>query len=725
MRFFISNQSGFSVVQLKLLTLVLALSTILLPLSAKAVTIVVNSTNGGSGGVTCSLADAITAANTGGTSGACSAGSNGGDQIIFDGSLNNSTITLTADLPTVTNDLIVTGPSGNNQITISGDDTYSIFIVQGVRLNLLNLKLTEGYGSIIGPGSSTYGGAVAALSGALVAVDNCTLSENSAAIGGAVYAKTSSVSLTNSTVSNNNAGAVGGGIYAYYEASVSLVNSVLSDNYAGNIGGGAQVHYYSTMTVENSNVSNNSAFLHAGGIGIAQATSLEVISSIVTNNNAGIGGGGIYAHSGTTNPLTAPTVSVVDSNFSNNSVSNFPYNLGYYYGGGAIGGSMANINILSSTFSGNSSSKSGGVINVHNGSSVNLNSVFMFDNEADYYGGAIYSKDSTVNLVRSFLSDNSVGETGGAISAENGAFIAVSESTLSSNSANLRGGAVFADGSIVEFTNSTVSSNYSGVEGGAIYANNATSLELNNSTLAENIGGSVFAFNASGAVLRNTVLAGGHCDQDASSTVTLNGGVHIDDGTCGATLVGPSQLAQLDYNGADPIPTHMPIPGSPLVDHGVGGANPATDQLGNNRIVGVAIDIGAVELSDPPLFETYNLSAFLQTLTTDQSIAADLDDYITDSDSSRLKVTAKHLPHGLTRDSSSGTPRDVGVFITEYTVEDDNLPHGLTRDSSSGTPRDVEVFITEYTVEDDTENQVKAFIDTIVLKGGEITRRFR
>ena len=699
MRFFISNQSGFGVVQLKLLTLVLALSTILLPLSAKAVTIVVNSTNGASGGVaSCSLADAIIAANMGTTSGGCSAGSNGGDEIIFDGSLNNSMITLTANLPTVTNDLIVTGPSGNNQITISGDDTYSIFIVQGVRLNLLNLKLTEGYGTALGTGlgaglwigTSGQGGAVAALSGALVTVDNATLSDNNAGLGGAVYAESfSSVSLTNCIISNNSA-YLGGGISTFSGANVDVINSTLSNNssvsstgYGGAIAAGGSPTIGSSVNVRHSIFSNNSSDHSGGAIMANYSAHVDVIDSTFLGNSA-YKGGAIHVNNGA-------SVNLSRSSFSDNSaLSN----------GGAISTDTGTlVNVLNCTFSNNNANNRGGAVFAY-ATTVNLNTVTASGNYAGR-GGAVYAMahpnlpPTVVQLRRSFLSDNSAGQYGGAVAAEYGAFVAVSESTLSSNSANIRGGAVFADESVVEFSNSTVSSNYSGVEGGAIYANNATSLELNNSTLAENIGGSVFAFNASGAVLRNTVLAGGHCDQDASSTVTLNGGVHIDDGTCGATLVGPSQLAQLDYNGADPIPTHMPIPGSPLVDHGVGGANPATDQLGNNRIVGVAIDIGAVELSDPPLFDIYNLNAFLQTLTTDQSIAMDLDDYITDSDSSRPKVTAKHLPHGLTRNSSSGTPRDIGVFITEYTVEGD------------------------------TGNQVKAFIDTTVLKRDERNRRFK
>lgn len=700
MRLFISTQCVPHFIPLKHFVLGLFFCTMLLPISAKAVTIVVNSTNGGTGAASCTLADAIIAANTGSPSGNCTAGSSGGDQIVFDISLNGSTITLTADLPVVTNDLIVTGPTGNNQITISGDDTSSLFIVQGVRLSLLNLRLVNGLGTT----TNGNGGAVAALAAAQVTIDNCTLSDNSATWhGGAIFAEAySSVSLSNSTLSGNSSDHAGAAIMVYNHASINITNSSFLDNSASSTGGAVSVWSSSNMDIENSALHNNTAAGEAGAIDIIHSV-VELKNNNFAHNSARYTGGAIRVAGASAH------LHVVESTFSSNGTY-FPYSF-YATNGGAIKlRDFASANVLNSTFSGNYTKGHGGAIHVEGGSSIDLNSVLIFDNDAELSGGAISANNSlyspgiynnVIHLKRSFLSNNSAQEAGGAIAVEDNAFVSVIDTTLSNNSAHVRGGGVFADGSVVEFTNSTVSGNDSGDEGGAVYVNNATSLELNNSTLAENIGGSVFTFDSSAAVLRNTVLAGGDCDLDASSSVTLNGGVHIDDGTCGANSTGPSQLGPLVVGGNGPIPTHIPIAGSPLLDHGVGGvnSNPPTDQRGHNRIVGIAVDIGAVELSDPPVFELYNLAAFLQTLTIGQSIAVDLDDYITDSDSNRFEVLAANLPTGLMLDNATNV--------------------------LSGSPRELGVFITEYTVEDDTGNQVKAVIETTVVNGDKNYRRLR
>ncbi len=626
-------------------------------ISTQAATIVVNSTNGGTGGPDCSLADAIIAANTGTTSAGCTAGSNGGDEIIFDNNLINSAIVLTADLPAVTDDLDIIGTAG--QISISGDNLYSIFIAEGIRLNLFNLRLLGGSGktdSIFIGGFVNNGGALAAISGALVTINESTLSNNTAFWGGgAIFAEDDSfVELNNSTLANNTTSQRGGALAAI-NAQISVQNSVLLNNTASR-GGAVWLTMNSTANINNSQISNNVGTLKAGAIFSEAGGTVEIIESELLNNSSG-----------------SPYI---------------PYQS--FLGGGAIAVSGAELNVINSTIAGNNSFHSGGAIHAHSGAQIDLNSVFLLDNNSTYAGGAIYTESNVeTNITRSFVANNATNNSGGAIHAVNNAVVSLNSSTLSNNIADIKGGAIFADDSNVELINSTVSGNNSGDGGGAAFMNNGTSLNLQSSTFAENIGGSVFAFNSSNATLRNTVLADGHCDLDSSSTVTLNGGVHIDDGTCGATSFGPSQLAALDYYGGG-IPTHAPIPGSPLIDHGVAGGNPATDQRGSNRVVGIAIDIGSVELSDPPIFDTYSFSALMQDLTVGQSFNIRLDDYIFDKDSIKFEVTVTGLPSGLRLDTSTNV--------------------------LSGAPREAGVFETEYTIEDDTGNQIKATVETRVIK---------
>ncbi|MDD1793136.1 right-handed parallel beta-helix repeat-containing protein [Enterovibrio sp. ZSDZ42] len=572
--------------------------TAIMSLNVQAAIIVVNSTNGGSGSTLCSLADAIIAANTGGTSGGCTPGSNGGDEILFASNLSNSTILLSADLPTITDELTITGPTGNNTITVSGDDTYSIFVVEGVTLKISNLELIHGFGTTASNYGSS-GGAIAALSGAIVTVTDSKLLNNFAdGDGGAIHAESSSfVHLSNCLVSNNTAH-YGGGIYAHQGAQLEIVDCTFSGNSASTVssafGGAIAAFGWSSPTginIRNSRFSSNSTVGYGGAIFAGPGVEASVIDSVFEGNTAHTGGA-IRIQAGSSQ---FTSLSVARSEFSNNHA--WVYAAAVYAEGNVV------FDAINSSFSNNHAGVEGGAFFFYSGT-VNLNTIMASGNQSST-GGAMSAWGSSVfpsviKLTRSFLSENSA-NIGGAIVAKYNAHIVVSDSTLSTNSADIHGGAIKSDMSIVELSNSTLSGNHSGIGGGAFYANNSSAVKIDNSTFAENDGGSLFSFNSSGSVLRNTVLAGGHCDLDGSSNVTLTGGVHIDDGTCNATLVGPSQLAPLSYNGSGPIPTHMPIPGSPLVDHGVGGSgsNPITDQRGHPRIVGIAVDIGSVELPDP------------------------------------------------------------------------------------------------------------------------------
>ncbi|MEI8609964.1 choice-of-anchor Q domain-containing protein [Enterovibrio sp. Hal110] len=603
---------------------VILIFTAIMSLNVQAAIIVVNSTNGGSGSALCTLADAIIAANTGGTSGGCTAGTIGGDEILFASNISNSTIVLSADLPTITDDLTITGPTGNNTMTVSGDDAYSIFVADGVRLHLSNLELIQGYGIT----SSIYGangGAIAALSGAIVTATDSELLNNVAqGGGGAVYAESSStVHLSNCLISNNTAN-YGGAIFAYQDAQIEIDDCTFSGNTAS-YGGAIFARQGAQMAINDCTFSGNSASSvstsHGGAIaalGVFSPTNIDIRKSRFLSNSTVGYGGAIFAGTGV-------EANVIDSVFDGNTAliggairiqagasqftslsvagSEFSNNQALWYAGAVYAEYNVAFDAINSSFSNNQAGWEGGAFYFLSGT-VNLNSIMASGNQSSS-GGVIAAlgspwSPSLIRLTRSFLSENSA-NIGGAIVAKNNANIIVGDSTLSANSASNHGGAIKSDMSVVELINSTLSGNYSGVGGGAFYANNSSAVKIDNSTFAENDGGSLFSFNSTGSVLRNTVLAGGHCDLDGTSSVTLNGGVHIDDGTCNATLVGPSQLAPLNYNGSGPIPTHAPTPGSPLVDHGVGGAanNPLTDQRGHPRIVGIEVDIGAVELPDP------------------------------------------------------------------------------------------------------------------------------
>lgn len=90
---------------------------------------------------------------------------------------------------------------------------------------------------------------------------------------------------------------------------------------------------------------------------------------------------------------------------------------------------------------------------------------------------------------------------------------------------------------------------------------------------------------------------------NCSTAVTSRGGNAEDANTCGLgqasdkTNINP-RLGPLQNNSGQPgavTLTHMPLPGSPLVNAGLLAGCPAVDQLGKPRPIGAACDIGAVE----------------------------------------------------------------------------------------------------------------------------------
>jgi CSLREA domain-containing protein len=193
---------------------------------AQAATFTVNSTadtNDGactttSGG--CTLREAIAAANT----------SSGVADTINFAVGSETTITLTSELPTITDSAGLTIMTGVARITISGNSQVQVFQVSsGANLTLEHLTVTEGSGE--------FGGAIDN-SGTLV-VTNSTFSGNFARIAGGAISNDQggTVELTNSTIANNSSTTPGGGGGINSEPGSStetlLRNTIVANNFRG------------------------------------------------------------------------------------------------------------------------------------------------------------------------------------------------------------------------------------------------------------------------------------------------------------------------------------------------------------------------------------------------------------------------------------------------------------------------------------------------------------
>ena len=255
---------------------------------AYAATIAVN-------GSSCTLPDAITAANNDAATGGCAAGS-GSDTLVLTA---NGSYTLTAQLPNITSTLTIQG----NGSTITGNNGAFRMLAFG---NNGNLTLDNVTVTSFKP--STRGGAITvATTNNVLTVTNSRLSGNTTTGGGAnggaisVSGNGAAVSISNSTLSGNTAGGSGGAISVEsVNATVSVSNSTISGNTASLKGGGLWV-LVGSITLSNSTVSGNSSGVDGGGLfvdsGSATVNNSTLVGNTASATQGGVGGG-IYLESG-------------------------------------------------------------------------------------------------------------------------------------------------------------------------------------------------------------------------------------------------------------------------------------------------------------------------------------------------------------------------------------------------------------------------------------------
>lgn len=319
-------------------------------------------------------------------------------------------------------------------------------------------------------------------------------------------------------------------------------------------GGGGIAAYDSSLTLNRVKIDGNSATNHGGGLWADGFNmTLEIHESEISGNTAGGKGGGVYVED------TGGALVIEDSIISGN----------------AAGG------------------HGGGIYFYDPDHSVTIERTTIANNTAVGAGGGVglYSMDAgTFTIRNSTFANNQASKGGGLFIEDSDQTVAISGSTFSGNLATSgAGGAVHLDGLYSDFTisHTTIVNNQADTGGGGIYAA-GQSVALDHCILAANSASS------------------GNPDFDGSSSFQLSYSLVGPTGTATVSnLVGSQlnvtslQLSALgDYGG--PTQTHLPLPGSPALNAGLsalGEGAPSTDQRGQPRLVGSAIDIGAVELN--------------------------------------------------------------------------------------------------------------------------------
>ena len=221
-------------------------------------------------------------------------------------------------------------------------------------------------------------------------------------------------------------------------------------------------------------------------------------------------------------------------------------------------------------------------------------------------GGAIYVTQAHAEIVRSIVSGNAADSgDGGGVFIASSATLELIDSTIANNSSGSEGGGIYSAGDVT-IVQSTISSNTSGA-GAGVYVTGPTiggfrTLDISYSTITENI--ATFAspggvqFDGPDGSLSHTVIAGNYLNENPSD----RRGTFID---LGFNIIGGDPLLSPLGNYGGTVPVHFPLAGSPVIDAGDPSvlAPPANDQRGvpfgrisdGDGDTTSQIDIGAVE----------------------------------------------------------------------------------------------------------------------------------
>jgi predicted outer membrane repeat protein len=513
------------------------------------------------------------------------------------------TITFDCGGPTsiiVADSQVISQPTtlfGGDVITLTGGGTNRLFEVQlGASLTLQHIVLNHGRANG-GNGGSIYS------QGSLY-LDHTRIQDSQGHFndfGGAIAAF-GPLHITDSTLANNEAGA-GGAIYAnnfYNTARVFITRTTFSSNHAVNtsfgqggailLGAGAQLQYQDGALFGNSAQSGGAIYLLAGSV----VTLTGQAGLVFSGNSALWDGGAIYNNNGRL------WLSHVELNANTTPMDSLA--LGY---GGAIF-SFGTLFITDSYLSHNEGRFGGAVCACAadpTAAATIQNTTFAL-NTASVFGGGFYSNTGVVvQILDSSFNGNTSGAGGGL--ARINSVLSVRRSSFTYNNAQSGGGLFLATAPITDHTlggyvdvrDVTFSGNTaSGTLGGGVY--NAGLAQLYSVTLKDNDSG-VYSESGAESRLRSGVLqnTGANCqgtppvDDGANYATDLS--CAFPNSTQGAGL--DPKLGPLLSDGLLRTYFHLPAADSPLVNHGPASASQCAefDQRGRLRVD--RCDIGAVE----------------------------------------------------------------------------------------------------------------------------------
>jgi hypothetical protein len=357
-------------------------------------------------------------------------------------------------------------------------------------------------------------------------------------------------------------------------------------------GGAFYFDHFSKTKISNSLISHCFATMNGGAISCGYSSPVITNNKILSNSVMYGNGGGIYCEN-LSSPIITGNVITLNTASGN--------------GGGIANGSdcnsfIANNMISSNTVSGIGGNGGGGIINVANTATITGNTI-IYNSVPNTTGGGITDVVSGVNPVGGIISNN----------------------VIANNNA-LSGGGLYCYGDALLVINNVISNNSATNLGGGMMCENGCQAPITNNTIVNNTaangGGMAFRVNASPTIKNciiwgNTETADGpqvflddessdpdfkYCDiMNGISAIGVNANVfylgnYNNNINNNPFFVSPAAGSGTGYSAwANAWSLQA---SSPCIDNGDPvGPYSATDVVGNQRVVGSQIDIGAFESS--------------------------------------------------------------------------------------------------------------------------------
>jgi CSLREA domain-containing protein len=233
---------------------------------------------------TCSLREAIIAANLNAAYFGCEYTGTGPDDVITLTSGSTYTLSIVGsnevqgdlDIGGVTSGNLTIQASGSTNATIDANDINRVMEVDALgntSLTLINITVTDG-NAPDGAGISFAGTGTLTLNNSEVSDNTATGGAN---CGAGIYNDSlAMVNIVNSTIKGNScvsAGADGGGLFKGSGGTLTITNSIFYSNNTMDNGGGARIDMASgTATITNSTFANNIAGSKGGGLQVKSGT---------------------------------------------------------------------------------------------------------------------------------------------------------------------------------------------------------------------------------------------------------------------------------------------------------------------------------------------------------------------------------------------------------------------------------------------------------------------